>query len=84
MPYSQNSPDDVQRLAVPFIVARLTDVVPLPVLQTFQSGFSVQQGVPLAIVEPIGGGEFRYVTPLRRHPQPLRLLPVPAQLPGGQ
>ena len=49
--------------AVPFTVSKLTDVVPLPVLQTFQSGFSVQQGVPLAILEPIGDGEFRYVTP---------------------
>jgi len=52
MPNSLTSPDDIQRLAVPFTVSKLTDVVPLPVLQTFQSGFSVQQGVPLAIVEP--------------------------------
>jgi signal transduction histidine kinase/ligand-binding sensor protein len=44
------------------VVSRLTDVVPLPVLQTFQAGFSVQQGVPLAILEPVEDG-FRYITP---------------------
>ncbi len=50
----------------PFAVARLSDVVPVSVLQTLQTGFAMQHGIPLAIVEPDGEGGFHYITPFDR------------------
>lgn len=46
----------------PFTVTRLSDVVPLSVLQTLLTGLATQHGIPLTIVEPDGEG-FRYIRP---------------------
>ena len=46
----------------PFTVTRLSDVVPLSVLQTLLTGLATQHGIPLTIVEPDGKG-FRYIRP---------------------
>lgn len=47
----------------PFLISRLTDVVPESVLRTIQTGLATQHCVPVAILEPDGEG-VRYITPL--------------------
>ena len=46
----------------PFRVTRLSDVVPVSVLQTLETGLATQHGVPLTIVEP-DGDDLHYIRP---------------------
>ncbi len=46
----------------PFRVARLSDVVPVSVLQTLETGLATRHGIPLTIVEPDGEG-LRHIRP---------------------
>lgn len=72
-----------QRPVQPFVIARLSDVVPTSLLETFQAGLATQHKAAVAILEPNDDG-FRYITPWNQPESRSRLCRLISASPEGE